>query len=167
MAGHQCCRKVANDLEVETRQVKPGGKPCDGGFAGRARRPAEPRHCWQEPYRLGGTPRPAKPGFQPSHSCTETSVAASPPTPSDSIQFDPTRSDSIRPISTRFRTSCDRLEAKPRFCIHEFVSKSCSWKQFCRTKGRCRTNPNDGRIQSRKTSFLHRNTNFSISSRPP
>ena len=44
------------------------------------------------------------------------------------------------------------------------VSKSRCRKRFWRQERTCKTKPNGGRVQNRKTSFFRRNTNFSISS---
>ncbi len=44
------------------------------------------------------------------------------------------------------------------------VSKSRCRKRFCRQERTCKTKPNGGRVQNRKTSFFRRNTNFLISS---
>jgi len=47
------------------------------------------------------------------------------------------------------------------FCTPDYVPKSCCRKRFRRHEGRCKTNPNDGRVQDWKTPFFHGNTNIS------
>ena len=114
---------------------------------GGAGRPAGPRHCRHEIYRFGEMSRPARPSVELSHDRSETSVATSPPTRSDSIRPNPSESDRMKPVA-----DCNCTMAGMAMVVADAPGR----------ERLCKTNPNDGRGQNLKASFFRGKMDMSL-----